>query len=105
MAGEDAAAAWYLSDGYEILDRNWRCRDGELDLIAAGEGCLVFCEVKSRSSSAYGVPAAAVTPAKQRRIRHLALRWLDEHDVHGARLRFDVVSVLGGRVEVIAGAF
>ena len=103
--GEATAAAWYVSGGFTVLDRNWRCRDGELDLVLGRPGLVVFCEVKSRTSDAFGVPASAVTPAKQRRIRHLAMRWLDEHDVHAANLRFDVASVVEGRVEVIESAF
>lgn len=68
-------------------------------------GVIVFCEVKTRSSKAYGPPAAAVTFAKQRRIRGLALRWLEDHDVRHRSVRFDVASVIGGTVEVIPGAF
>ena len=94
-----------MSGGFTVLDRNWRCRDGELDLVLGRPGLVVFCEVKSRTSDAFGVPASAVTPAKQRRIRHLAMRWLDEHDVRAANLRFDVASVVEGRVEVIESAF
>lgn len=104
-SGEQAAARAYLQAGYEVLDRNWRCRDGELDLIVARGHQVVFCEVKSRSSDAYGPPAAAVTPAKRRRIRHLAMRWLDEHGTHGRVLRFDVAAVLDGVVEIIEDAF
>ena len=105
VAGEAAAAAWYEDAGYAVLDRNWRCRDGELDLVLGDGAIVVFCEVKTRTSAAYGVPASAVTPTKQRRIRHLAMRWLDEHEVRARRMRFDVASVVGGRVEVIEGAF
>ena len=103
--GEAAAAAWYESGGYSVLDRNWRCRDGELDLVLGRPGLVVFSEVKTRTSNAFGVPASAVTPVKQRRIRHLAMRWLDEHDVRAPTLRFDVASVIDGRVEVIEAAF
>jgi putative endonuclease len=104
--GEDAVAAWYAAHGYEVLDRNWRCRDGELDLVAHGHGSLVFCEVKTRSSAAFGVPAEAVTFAKQRRLRTLARRWLAQRRLHASpSIRFDVASVLGGRVEVIEDAF
>lgn len=91
--------------GFEVLDRNWRCREGELDLVLQGEGCVVFCEVKTRSSDAFGVPAAAVTMTKQQRIRHLAMRWLDAHEVRADRVRFDVASVIDGRVEVLRAAF
>lgn len=104
-AGEDAACEWYEDAGFRVVDRNWRCRYGELDLIATRGRLVVFCEVKTRSSNAYGVPAAAVTASKQRRIRRLAMRWLDEQAIGFADLRFDVASVLNGSVEVIVSAF
>ena len=105
--GEDRAAAWYRAVGYDVLARNWRCRDGELDLIVARAGTLVVCEVKARSSLAYGHPAEAVTPAKQQRIRRLARLWLAEADlpVRPDRIRFDVAAVLPGSLDVIEGAF
>ena len=93
-AGEDAAAAWYEAEGYAVVARNWRCRDGELDLVVRRGRTLVFCEVKARSSTAFGAPVEAVTPAKQRRLRLLAQRWLAAHDEHAPDLRFDVVGVL-----------
>lgn len=104
-AGERAAAAWYEARGYRVLARNWRCREGELDLVLGRGRTVVFCEVKTRSSAAYGVPAAAVTHDKQRRLRVLAMRWLAESGVSAGELRFDVVGVLAGRVEVIEAAF
>ena len=105
--GEDRAAAWYRSAGYTIVARNWRCRDGELDLICAKGRSLVICEVKTRSSLAFGHPAEAVTPAKQRRIRGLAARWLAEEEVpfRPESIRFDVAAVLPDLVEVIEAAF
>ena len=103
--GEDRAAAWYRAHGYEVVARNWRCREGELDLIARVGRTIVFCEVKTRRTDAFGVPAEAVTRAKQQRIRRLAARWLDEHEAHAARLRFDVVAILGDDLEVIEAAF
>jgi putative endonuclease len=108
--GETVVAEWYESAGYEVLDRNWRCRDGELDLVVAGRDVVVFCEVKTRRGGAFGAPAEAVTLAKQRRIRGLALRWLTEHRVGALRIRFDVASVRVDRgnvatVEVISDAF
>ncbi len=77
-AGEAQAAAWYEANGYEIVARNWRCRDGEIDLIVRRARTIVFCEVKTRSSTAFGTPAEAVTRAKRDKLRHLAARWLDE---------------------------
>ncbi|MCB0976558.1 MAG: YraN family protein [Acidimicrobiales bacterium] len=105
--GEDRAAAWYRSNGYEILDRNWRCRDGELDLVCRRGGTLVFSEVKTRSSLAYGHPAEAVTPNKQRKVRQVARRWLGEREDswRPEEIRFDVVAVLPGQVDVIEAAF
>ncbi|QXC62616.1 YraN family protein [Aquihabitans sp. G128] len=106
-AGEDRAAAWYEAAGYAVVARNWRCRDGELDLICAIDRCIVVCEVKTRSSLAFGHPAEAVTATKQRRIRGLAARWLAEGDPPFAphSVRFDVAAVLPSGVEVIQGAF
>lgn len=107
-SGEEVVARWYQANGYQVLARNWRCREGEIDVIVGRPGQVVFCEVKTRSSSAFGSPLEAVTPAKQRRLRRLALRWLQENPVGAGpsrSLRFDVASVLGGMVEVIEAAF
>lgn len=105
-AGEAAAAEWYEDRGYRVLARNWRCPDGEVDLILSRGRTYVFCEVKARSSAAFGSPAEAVGPRKQARLRRLAVRWLAEASPGPARdLRFDVASVLGGEIEVIEGAF
>ena len=104
-------ARWYARAGYEVVDRNWRCREGELDLVVAGASVLVFCEVKTRRSTAFGSPAEAVTLTKQRRLRTLATRWLAAHPDRRARtLRFDVASVLAARgtepvIDVIENAF
>ena len=105
QAGEDRAAAWYRARGYEVLARNWRCRDGELDLVVGRGRTLVFVEVKARRTDRFGTPAEAVTPAKQRRLRTLARRYLDAADLRPKSLRFDVVSILGGTLEVIEAAF
>jgi len=106
--GEQLAADWYASRGYQVVVRNWRCRQGELDLVVRRDGELVFCEVKSRSSDRFGLPAEAVTPAKQRRLRQLAGLFLaspDWADGRGLALRFDVAAVMGGRIQVIEAAF
>ena len=106
MDGEALAAEWYRANGYEVVVRNWRCRDGELDLIARRGREFVFVEVKARTSDAFGVPAEAVNHRKQSRIRRLAARWLEhEAPVRARSIRFDVVAVLDGAVEVIEGAF
>ena len=105
-SGEAAAAAWYEAKGYEVVARNWRCRDGELDLVVRLGRLIVFCEVKTRSSDAFGAPVEAVTRTKRTRLRHLAARWLDtECPVRPREIRFDVASVLRGEVEVLEGAF
>ena len=74
--GEDLAAEWYEAHGYEVVARNWRCRAGELDIVARKGSELVFCEVKARSSGSFGLPAEAVGYAKQARVRRLAGMWL-----------------------------
>ena len=103
--GEDAVAAWYLDHGYEIVERNWRCRAGELDLIVRRARTFVFCEVKTRSSDAFGAPVEAITREKQVRLRHLAARWLEDAPMRPTEIRFDVASVLAGEIEVLEGAF
>ncbi|HEX4866313.1 MAG TPA: YraN family protein [Acidimicrobiales bacterium] len=103
--GEDQAAAWYRANGYEVLARNWRCRDGELDLVVGKGATLVFAEVKRRRTDRFGIPAEAVTRTKQVRLRRLALRYLQETGTRAAELRFDVVAILGADLEVIQAAF
>lgn len=108
--GEALVADWYAAAGYAVLERNWRCREGELDLVAAGPSVLVFCEVKTRRGHAFGQPFEAVTAAKQRRIRGLAARWLAERRVGAPRIRFDVASVTArpgtaAVIDVIEDAF
>ena len=108
--GEDLVARWYETGGYEILDRNWRRREGELDLILGRGRTVVFCEVKTRTSDRFGAPVEAITRVKQQRIRALAARWLAEHRVGGRDLRFDVASVMVARgadpvMDVLEGAF
>jgi putative endonuclease len=92
-----------------VLDRNWRCSQGELDVIARRGPTVVFCEVKTRSGPGFGLPVEAVNPAKQARIRRLAARWLAEHRAGlGSRpveLRFDVVAILSGQIDVLEAAF
>ena len=93
-AGEALAAAWYERRGYQVVDRNWRTRGGELDLVVQAPRLLVFCEVKSRRTNTFGAPIEAVTVAKQRRIRVLATEWMSHRTIPRAtQVRFDVVSV------------
>ena len=104
-SGEDLAAAWYVANGYEVVDRNWRCRHGELDLVLRNGRQVVFCEVKARTGVGFGLPAEAITRDKKQRIRFLAARWLEGAKPRPAEIRFDVASVLGDDVEVLEGAF
>ncbi len=91
--GEDVACRHLEGSGYTIIERNWRSRTGELDIIAAKGGTTVFVEVKSRSGSAFGEPEEAVTPVKVRRIRALAAEYLASAGSRG-EVRFDVISVM-----------
>jgi putative endonuclease len=105
-SGEELAAAWYVAQGFEVVARNWRCRDGELDLIVRDGRRYIFCEVKARTSDAFGAPVEAITHDKQQRLRRLAARWLESDAPALAReIRFDVCSVMDGAVEMLEGAF
>lgn len=107
--GERVAAHYLAARGLEILDRNWRCADGEVDLVLRDGDQVVFCEVKTRRGTAFGSPAESVVPRKVRRLRRLATLWMREREIHGS-IRFDVVEVLvqrrgATRVAHIPGAF
>jgi putative endonuclease len=91
--GEDVAARHLAAAGMEILERNWRCRAGEIDIVARDGRALVVCEVKTRTGSAFGGPFEAVTPAKAARLRRLAAEWLAAHDLAVPEVRVDVVGV------------
>ena len=91
--GEDLAAKYLTGAGLVVLSRNWRCRDGELDLVVTDGKRLIVCEVKTRSGTRYGEPAEAVTGRKARRIRRVARAWLAAHHVRWCEVRFDVSSV------------
>src|SRR5437773_321129 len=75
--GEQAAVEYLQGCGFRILDRNWRCDGGELDIVAVDRHVLVACEVKSRSGTRYGSPLDAVGKAKQKRLRRLAVAWIN----------------------------
>jgi putative endonuclease len=92
--GERIAARCLRDAGFELLATNWRCPRGEIDIVAADGRALVICEVKTRSSLAYGDPAEAVGLIKAQRLRALSLHWLAEHPGHWDEIRFDIVTVL-----------
>lgn len=91
----EAVAARHLADrGMVVLDRNWRCELGEIDLVLRDGDTLVFCEVKTRSSVLFGSPLEAVTERKAARLRRLAARWLADHRLRPREVRLDLVGVL-----------
>ncbi len=101
--GERVAARFLIDAGMVVLDRNWRCEAGELDLVLRDGDVAVFCEVKARSSAEFGSPIEAVSQTKAVRLRVLAGRWLEAHDLHPSDVRIDLVGVLQdghGRAEV-----
>jgi putative endonuclease len=103
--GEMLAARWYQERGYTVVARNWRCREGEIDLILRDGRTIVICEVKTRSSDAFGTPVEAVGWQKQRKLRTLAAIWITETGVRPSSVRFDVAGVLRRQVEVHEAAF
>ena len=100
--GEERAAIYLQDRGYEILERNWRSRNGEIDLVTRDKGLIVFVEVKTRNGSGYGHPFEAITAEKVSRMRRLAADWCSAKQVSGLKVRLDAISVLisGGRVSI-----
>ena len=107
--GEELAAAYLAEAGYRIVERNYRCLFGEIDIVAWEGETLVFAEVKSRRSEAYGTPQLAVGHEKQKKISRIALHYLSEKRLCRSPARFDVVAVMllsqGPRIELIRDAF
>jgi putative endonuclease len=95
--GEQLAARYLEERGMAVIACNWRCKHGELDLVARDGDCLVFCEVKTRRSERFGAPIEAVTAQKAARLRRLAAAWLRDHDERGGRIRIDVIGILRPR--------
>lgn len=92
--GEAVAAGWLEERGYRIVDRNWRCARGELDLVAWDGGTLVFAEVKTRAGTSVGHPLEAITRQKLGRIRHLVPAWFAAHpEVSAPAIRIDALAV------------
>lgn len=95
--GEERAARYVEELGWQVLDRNWRCRTtGELDIVAfdPAEGTYVFVEVKTRSGTAFGHPLDSITPAKANRLRGLAMSWLAERRARGGHVRIDGIGIV-----------
>jgi len=101
--GERVAAAHLVDAGMAIVERNWRCDIGEIDILARDGDTLVVCEVKTRRGTEYGTPLEKVTRDKSERLRRLAARWMAVNDVHPGDVRIDLVAVVRpprGRAEV-----
>jgi putative endonuclease len=106
--GEASAAQYLAGLGMVVLDRNWRCELGEVDLVLRDGAVLVFCEVKTRTTAAFGTPLEAVTPVKVARLRRLAARWMQERQLRVPEVRIDLVGVLldaaaGDRIDHVRG--
>ena len=95
--GEAVAARHLVEQGMAVLDRNWRCDEGELDLVLRDGDALVVCEVKTRTSLEHGSPHEAVTPEKLSRLVRLGVRWAEAHHVRPQEIRIDLVAVLRPR--------
>jgi putative endonuclease len=93
--GERAAAEYLETAGFRILDRNWRCADGEIDIVAVERQVFVVCEVKTRTGDRYGTPLESVSRVKRNRLRRLAVRWLTAHGVRFDQVRVDVIGIAG----------
>ncbi|MDH5543496.1 MAG: YraN family protein [Nitrospinota bacterium] len=108
-SSEDMAARKMRKSGYRIIDRNFSCREGEIDVIAEQDGCLVFCEVKGRRNSNFGSALEGITPAKIRKIKKAAEVYIARNGLHEQDCRFDVVTIDESegelKLEIIPNAF
>jgi putative endonuclease len=98
VRGEDLACAELERQGLQVLERNWRCRLGEIDIVAVEAGAngltMVFCEVKCRSGLGFGHPLEAITFTKRRTLRQLAAVWMRQHRVKASAIRLDAIGVV-----------
>jgi len=106
---ENLVADFYQRNGYEIIARNWHCREGELDLVVVSQEALVkiivVVEVRARSSNYFGSALESITPAKQKKLCLATKKFLvSQPNVYGA-VRFDVASVMGAKIEIVRDAF
>ncbi len=110
ILGEKLAADFLKKRGYYLLQSNYRCREGEIDIVARHKGALVFVEVRTRRSSEFGTPEESITPAKMAKLRTAAARYRQEHEDMPASWRIDVVAIeldhrdKISRIEVIENA-
>ena len=106
---EDLVASTYQRDGYEIIERNWHCREGELDIVAvlqeSQNKIMVFVEVRARASNYFGSALESVTSVKQKKLRSAAKKFLASQSITYSAVRFDVASVMGVKIEIVRGAF
>jgi putative endonuclease len=101
--GENLAADHLLASGFEIIERNWRCSQGEIDIVATNDSEIVFVEVKTRSSLAFGHPLEAITVAKLARMRRVAAAWCEAHPGNHSAIRLDAIAIIApmhGLVEI-----
>jgi len=92
--GEEFAARYLIREGFEVLERNWRCKAGEADIIACENNTLVFVEVKARNTIEAGFPEDSVTKAKRRRYETIAAYYLSQEEPSSMQVRFDVISIM-----------
>lgn len=92
--GEQLAANFLAEAGLTVVDRNWRCKEGEIDIVAVDGRTLVICEVKTRSGLRFGTPIEAITRQKAWRLRKLAVLWVNAHGRTFDQIRIDIVGVL-----------
>jgi putative endonuclease len=107
--GEELALGFLKRSGYRIIEKNYICRIGEMDIIAKEKDTLVFIEVKTRTSRMFGPPQLAVNPSKQRQLSKVALNYLKEKQLEDVKARFDVMAIVleqkGEEIELIKDAF
>jgi putative endonuclease len=103
--GENISVEFLKKKGYKIIERNYRCSLGEIDIVAKDKNVLCFVEVKTRKTERYGLPEEAINWHKQRKLTKVALTYLKEKKIYKQDLRFDVVSVYPDHIELIKDAF